>query len=57
MVWRSLQAAVDTAIAADLPLLLRRGSYQEPVTIDYTPNAGTGFELISAVAPRYTAAW
>jgi hypothetical protein len=49
----TLQAAVDTAIAADLPLLLPRGSYQGPVTIDYTPNAGTGFELISRGATIY----
>ena len=49
----TLQAAVDAAIAADLPLLLPRGSYQGPVTIDYTPNASTGFELISRGATIY----
>ena len=43
----TLQAAVDAALAADLPLVLPRGSYRGPVVIDYTAHAGTGFELIS----------
>ena len=49
----TLQAAVDAAIRADLPLLLPHGLYQGPVTIDYTPNASTGFELISRGATIY----
>jgi hypothetical protein len=43
----SLQAAADAAIASDRPLLLPRGTYQGPLTIDYSAHAGTGFELIS----------
>jgi hypothetical protein len=43
----SLQAAADAAIASDRPLVLPRGTYQGPLTIDYSAHAGTGFELIS----------
>ncbi len=43
----NLQAAIDAAISSDRPLILPRGTYQGPVTIDYTAHAGTGFELIS----------
>jgi hypothetical protein len=45
----TLQAAVDAALAADLPLVLPRGTYQitAPLVIDYSQHAGTGFELIS----------
>jgi len=45
----TLQAAVDAALAADLPLVLPRGTYQitTPLVIDYSQHAGTGFELIS----------
>lgn len=45
----TLQAAVDAALAADLPLVLSRGTYRitAPLVIDYSSHAGTGFELIS----------
>ena len=45
----TLQAAVDAALAADLPLVLPRGTYQitAPLVIDYSRHADTGFELIS----------
>lgn len=43
----NLQAAIDAAVTSDRPLVLPRGTYQGPVTIDYTAHAGTGFELIS----------
>src|SRR5437660_5833821 len=43
----TLQAAVDAALAADLPLVLPRGTYRitAPLVIDYSRHAGTGFEL------------
>ena len=45
----TLQAAVDAALAADLPLVLPRGTYRitAPLVIDYSRQADTGFELIS----------
>ncbi len=45
----TLQAAVDAALAADLPLVLPRGTYRitTPLVIDYSRQADTGFELIS----------
>src|SRR5437879_3171703 len=45
----TLQAAADAALAADLPLLLPRGTYRitAPLVIDYSRHADTGFELIS----------
>src|SRR5271163_3632278 len=45
----TLQAAVDAALTADLPLVLPRGTYQitAPLVIDYSQHAGTCFELIS----------
>ena len=45
----TLQAAVDAALASDLPLVLPRGTYRitAPLVIDYSRHAGTGFELIS----------
>jgi len=45
----TLQAAVDAALAGDLPLVLPRGSYRiaAPLVIDYSHHAATGFELIA----------
>ena len=45
----TLQAAVDAALAGDLPLVLPRGTYRikAPLVIDYSHHAGTGFELIA----------
>jgi hypothetical protein len=45
--YATLQAAVDAALAADLPLVLPRGTYRitAPLLIDYSHHAGTGFEL------------
>src|SRR5271168_1283266 len=45
----TLQAAVDAALAADLPLVLPRATYRitAPLLIDYPRHADTGFELIS----------
>jgi len=43
----NLQAAVNAAISTDRPLVMPHGTYQGPIVIDYTPRAGTGFELIS----------
>jgi hypothetical protein len=45
----NLQAAVNDALASDLPLLLPHGTYpiSAPLVIDYAANAGGGFELIS----------
>jgi hypothetical protein len=51
--YSTIQQAADAAIALDRPLLLPRGSYQGPLTIDYTAQAGTGFELISHGATVY----
>jgi hypothetical protein len=51
--YSAIQQAADAAIARDLPLLLPRGSYQGPLTIDYTTQANTGFELISHGATVY----
>jgi hypothetical protein len=47
--YSTLQAAVDAALAADLPLVLPRGTYRitAPLVIDYSHHAGTGFELIA----------
>jgi len=43
----TLQAAVDAALAADLPLVLPHGTYRitAPLVIDYSRHADTGFEL------------
>ena len=45
----TLQAAVNSALSTDRPLILPRGSYRitAPLVIDYSRHAGTGFELIS----------
>ena len=45
----TLQAAVDAALAGDLPLVLPRGSYRisAPLVINYSHHAATGFELIA----------
>jgi len=51
--YSTIQQAADAAIALDRPLLLPRGSYQGPLTIDYTAHANTGFELISHGATVY----
>jgi hypothetical protein len=51
--YSTVQQAADAAISLDLPLLLPRGSYQGPLTIDYTAHANTGFELISYGATVY----
>jgi hypothetical protein len=51
--YATVQAAANAAIALDLPLLLPRGAYQGPLTIDYTAQANTGFELISRGATIY----
>lgn len=51
--YSTVQGAADAAIALDRPLLLPRGSYQGPLTIDYTTHANTGFELISRGATVY----
>jgi hypothetical protein len=51
--YATIQQAADAAIALDRPLLLPRGSYQGPLTIDYTSQADTGFELISHGATVY----
>jgi hypothetical protein len=43
--YSALQAAVDAALAADLPLVLPRGIYRitTALVIDYSRHAGTGF--------------
>jgi hypothetical protein len=51
--YQSLQQAVDVALATGRPLLLPRGNYQGPVTIDYSAHASSGFELISRGATIY----
>jgi len=51
--YATVQEAANAAISLDRPLLLPRGSYQGPLTIDYTAHAGTGFELISHGATIY----
>ena len=51
--YSTIQQAADAAIALDRPLMLPRGSYQGPLTIDYTAHANTGFELISHGATVY----
>jgi hypothetical protein len=45
----NLQLAVNAALAANLPLLLPRGTYKlaASLVIDYSAHAGTGFEVIS----------
>ena len=51
--YSTIQQAASAAISLDLPLMLPRGSYQGPLTIDYTTHANTGFELISYGATVY----
>jgi hypothetical protein len=51
--YATVQEAANAAISLNRPLLLPRGSYQGPLTIDYTAQAGTGFELISRGATIY----
>jgi hypothetical protein len=45
----SLQDAAAAALASDRPLVLPKGTYRlaQPLVIDYTAHAATGFELIS----------